>query len=60
VRAVYSDRQLEEVLTDFWFNDFVDARKIEGPSVVTEYEPDAIRAHVVAITRRDMVFPHSS
>ena len=30
LRAVYSERQLEEVLTDFWFNHFnVDARKIE-------------------------------
>jgi len=27
---VYSERQLQEVLTDFWFNHFnVDARKIE-------------------------------
>src|SRR5437899_8284805 len=30
LRAVYSERQLQEVLTDFWFNHFnVDARK--GP-----------------------------
>ena len=30
LRAIYSERQLEEVLTDFWFNHFnVDARK--GP-----------------------------
>ena len=28
LRAVYSERQLQEVLTDFWFNHFnVDARK---------------------------------
>ena len=28
LRAIYSERQLEEVLTDFWFNHFnVDARK---------------------------------
>ena len=31
LRAVYSERQLEEVLTDFWFNHFnVDARKGPG------------------------------
>jgi uncharacterized protein (DUF1800 family) len=48
LRAVYSDRQLEEVLTDFWFNHFnVDARK--GPSryMLTEYERDTIRPHVL-------------
>jgi uncharacterized protein (DUF1800 family) len=48
VRAVFSERQLQEVLTDFWFNHFnVDARK--GPSrfFLTEYERDAIRPHVL-------------
>ncbi len=48
LRAVYSERQLQEVLTDFWFNHFnVDARK--GPSryFLTEYERDAIRPHVL-------------
>jgi uncharacterized protein (DUF1800 family) len=48
LRAVYSERQLQEVLTDFWFNHFnVDARK--GPSrfLLTEYERDAIRPHVL-------------
>ena len=31
MRAIYSERQLQEVLTDFWFNQFnVDARK--GPA----------------------------
>jgi uncharacterized protein (DUF1800 family) len=47
LRAVYSERQLQEVLTDFWFNHFnVDARK--GPSrfMLTEYERDVIRPHV--------------
>jgi uncharacterized protein (DUF1800 family) len=48
VRAVYGERQLEEVLTDFWFNHFnVDARKIEDRPVVVEYERDAIRPHVL-------------
>ncbi|MGC4085135.1 MAG: DUF1800 domain-containing protein [Vicinamibacterales bacterium] len=48
LRAIYSERQLEEVLTDFWFNHFnVDARK--GPSrfMLTEYERDVIRPHVL-------------
>jgi uncharacterized protein (DUF1800 family) len=48
LRAVYSERQLVEVLTDFWFNHFnVDARKIEDRPVVVEYERDAIRPHVL-------------
>ena len=47
VQAVYSDRQLEEVLTDFWFNHFnVDARKGPTRYMLTEYERDAIRPHV--------------
>ena len=48
IRAAFSERQLQEVLTDFWFNHFnVDARK--GPSrfFLTEYERDAIRPHVL-------------
>ena len=48
LRAVYSERQLQEVLTDFWFNHFnVDARKIEDQPVVAEYERDVIRPHVL-------------
>ena len=48
IRAVYSDRQLEEVLTDFWFNHFnVDARKGPERFMLTEYERDAIRPHVL-------------
>ena len=48
VRAVYSDRQLEEVLTDFWFNHFnVDSRKGPARYMLTEYERDAIRPHVL-------------
>ena len=48
LRAVYSDRQLEEVLTDFWFNHFnVDARKGPTRYMLTEYERDAIRPHVL-------------
>jgi uncharacterized protein (DUF1800 family) len=48
LRAEYSDRQLEEVLTDFWFNHFnVDARKGQDRFMLTEYERDAIRPHVL-------------
>ena len=48
LRAVYSDAQLQEVLTDFWFNHFnVDARKGPTRFMLTEYERDAIRPHVL-------------
>jgi uncharacterized protein (DUF1800 family) len=48
LRAVYSERQLQEVLTDFWFNHFnVDARKGRDRFLLTAYERDAIRPHVL-------------
>src|SRR5205085_4156047 len=48
VRAVYSERQLQEVLADFWFNHFnVDARKGRDRFLLTAYERDAIRPHVL-------------
>jgi uncharacterized protein (DUF1800 family) len=48
LRAVYSERQLQEVLTDFWFNHFnVDARKGPDRFMLTEYERDVIRPHVL-------------
>src|SRR5213079_3433261 len=48
LRAVYSERQLQEVLTDFWFNHFnVDARKGPDRFMLTEYEREAIRPHVL-------------
>jgi uncharacterized protein (DUF1800 family) len=48
LRAVYSERQLQEVLTDFWFNHFnVDARKGQDRFMLTEYERDTIRPHVL-------------
>jgi uncharacterized protein (DUF1800 family) len=48
LRAIYSERQLQEVLTDFWFNHFnVDARKGPERFLVTEYERDVIRPHVL-------------
>jgi uncharacterized protein (DUF1800 family) len=48
LRAVYSPRQLEEVLVDFWFNHFnVFAGKGPVRVYLTEYERDAIRPHVL-------------
>ncbi|WP_228530812.1 MULTISPECIES: DUF1800 family protein [Myxococcaceae] len=47
VRAVESERPLEEVLVDFWFNHFnVSADKGAVRWLVTSYERDAIRPHV--------------
>jgi len=47
LRAAFSERQLQEVLTDFWFNHFnVDARKGRDRFLLTAYERDAIRPHV--------------
>ncbi len=48
LRAVCSQRQLEEVLTDFWFNHFnVFVGKGADHYLVTAYERDAIRPHVL-------------
>jgi uncharacterized protein (DUF1800 family) len=48
LRAVYSPRQLEEVLVDFWFNHFnVFAGKGPVRGYLTAYERDAIRPHVL-------------
>src|SRR5215471_17707482 len=48
LRAIYSNRQLEEVLTDFWFNHFnVYLDKGADRFLVTGYERDAIRPHVL-------------
>ena len=55
LRAVYSDRQLQEVLTDFWFNHFnVDARKGRDRFLLTEYEREAIHPRVLG-TFRDLL-----
>jgi uncharacterized protein (DUF1800 family) len=46
-RAVYSDRQLQEVMTDFWFNHFnVFFGKNLDRYLVGAYEREAIRPHV--------------
>ena len=48
LRAIYSERQLNEVLVDFWFNHFnVFAGKGLTRNYLTEYERDAIRPHVL-------------
>ena len=48
IRAVYSDAQLQEVLTDFWFNHFnVSLTKNQVQQLVLPYERDAIRPHVL-------------
>ena len=53
LRAVYSESQLVEVLTDFWFNHFnVSLTNGEAQVHVFSYERDAIRPHVLASFRR--------
>ncbi len=48
LRAVYSDRQLEEVMTDFWFNHFnVFAGKGPERLFLTNYEQDVIRPRIL-------------
>ncbi len=48
LRAVYSNRQLQEVLVDFWYNHFnVFLDKGADRYLVTEYERNAIRPHVL-------------
>jgi uncharacterized protein (DUF1800 family) len=48
LRALYSERQLEAVLVDFWFNHFnVFARKGQTGIYVGEYEREAIRPYVL-------------
>lgn len=48
LRAVYSERQLAEVLTDFWFNHFnVFIDKGADRWLVTSYERDAIRPFIL-------------
>ncbi len=48
LRGIYSNRQLQEVLTDFWFNHFnIYLDKGADRYLVTEYERDVIRPHVL-------------
>jgi uncharacterized protein (DUF1800 family) len=48
IRAVHSERQLHEVLTDFWFNHFnIFWGKNADRWLTTSYEMNAIRPHVL-------------
>ena len=47
-RAIYSNRQLEAVMEDFWFNHFnVFANKGDDKWLLTAYERDTIRPHTM-------------
>ncbi len=47
-RAIYSERQLEELLVDFWFNHFnVFAGKNQLRYAIPEYEREVIRPHAL-------------
>jgi uncharacterized protein (DUF1800 family) len=48
LRAIYSERQLDEVMTDFWFNHF-NVFIGKGPEryLITNYERDVIRPHAL-------------
>jgi uncharacterized protein (DUF1800 family) len=48
LRAIYSERQLEEVMTDFWFNHF-NVFIGKGPErlLVSDYEKNVIRPHAL-------------
>jgi uncharacterized protein (DUF1800 family) len=48
LRAIYSERQLQEVMTDFWFNHFnVFMDKGIDRLMVASYERDVIRPHAL-------------
>jgi uncharacterized protein (DUF1800 family) len=47
-RSIYSNRQLQEQLADFWFNHFnIFANKGQDAWLLTSYERDAIRPNVL-------------
>jgi uncharacterized protein (DUF1800 family) len=48
LRAIYSESQLEEVMTDFWFNHFnIFLNKDADQYLTTSYERDVIRPHAL-------------
>jgi uncharacterized protein (DUF1800 family) len=52
LRAAYSERQLDEVMVDFWFNHFnVFAGKGATRIYIGDYERDAIRPHALGTFR---------
>ncbi|HLJ85855.1 MAG TPA: DUF1800 domain-containing protein [Candidatus Angelobacter sp.] len=56
MRAIYSERQLEEVMTDFWFNHFnVFIGKGPDRYMLTAYERDAIRPRALG-KFKDLLF----
>src|SRR5712664_676030 len=54
-RAIYSERQLQQVMDDFWFNHFnVFAAKGEDRWFLTSYERDVIQPHTMG-TFKDLL-----
>jgi uncharacterized protein (DUF1800 family) len=52
LRDILTERQLQAVMTDFWFNHFnVDARKDSDQWYTTSYERDVIRPHALGSFR---------
>jgi uncharacterized protein (DUF1800 family) len=48
LRAIYSERQLQEVMTDFWFNHFnIFWAKNLNRALTTSYEMEVIRPHTM-------------
>src|SRR5262249_30322783 len=48
LRSIYSERQLDEVMADFWFNHFnVFVNKGADRILLTAYERDVIRPHAL-------------
>jgi uncharacterized protein (DUF1800 family) len=48
IRAAYSERQLQEVMTDFWFNHFnIFWAKNQDRNLTTDYEMNVIRPHTM-------------
>lgn len=48
IRAVYSERQLQEVMSDFWFNHFnIFWAKNADRTLTTNYDMDVIRPHTM-------------
>src|SRR5439155_15175068 len=48
LRAIYSERELQEVMTDFWFNHFnVFIGKGADRYLLTGYERDVVRPHAL-------------
>jgi len=52
IRAILSERQLQEVMTDFWFNHFnIYIGKDSDQWYTTSYERDVIRKNALASSR---------